>query len=126
MKLPVVGDRFYRVVTNDHRGIPPKTDWVVVTKIGRKWASFLKEDKESYAHLGGRFDIETGFIDGQGFGPGGRIYDSEEAYRKAVRADRLWAELTKAVRGLWRRPEKVGEIEILRAADALGLRLESE
>jgi hypothetical protein len=121
----LVGQRFFRV-TPMHGSRPPYTDWVSVTKVGRKWAEFVVVGKETYNHLGGRFDIETFGVDGRGFSDAGRVYVSEDAYYASTRASALWEELHRQLGRMWNRPDNIDELAILKAADALGIKLEGE
>ena len=126
MRLPVVGDRFYRVRDSLRHGFPPTCDWVVVEKVGRTWATAHDERHPDYKHLKCRFDIQTGRLHHDGFSSAGRVYDSEEAYLTAVRCKDLWSELQQALRNQWAVPDGVTEIDILKAADALKIKLKGE
>lgn len=114
-----VGDRLFAV---SRVGIRIDARWIVVDKIGRKWAEFRSEGRTSF----GRFDIETMKIDGGSFTSAGRVYPSEDAYREVLRLDELWTELRRRIDQTYIRPLHLTEISILKAADALGIRLESE
>lgn len=123
MKPVIVGATFVRVVTNNSRST--SIDEVTVTKVGRKWASITKE-WNGRPYDAGRFNKETGLLDGGGYSSPGRVYDDREAYDRQVRVEALWREFNRAVRDQYGVPNGVGEIEILKAADALGIRLKGE
>jgi hypothetical protein len=109
------GDRFFRV--RPSRGDrPPQTDWITVESVGRKWANFGCW----------RFNTETMIVDDGQFSAKTRVYRSEEDYHASVRLDALWREFRHQIDRSYTRPEKADELAILKAADALGLRLKEE
>jgi hypothetical protein len=120
----LVGQRLFRVEPQ-HGSRPPWTYWIRVTKVGRRWAEFKRADG-AYTSFGGRFDMETMRVDNRGFGDAGRVYGSEEEYQRTVRVNVLWRELRQKLDRMWNRPDKVDELAILKAADALGIKLEGE
>lgn len=124
MRLPVVGDIFFKVVTLNVK--TPQTSHVRVTKVGRTWATFETVGSEQYRHMGGRFDIQTGRLHHENFTSPGRVYDDEAAYQTAMRCKELWREFRRRLDHQYSVPDGVSEVEILKAADALKIKLESE
>ena len=120
-----VGDRLFVAIAVRRSGVVDSTYWVTVTKVGRRWAEFQREGL-GWRHAEHRFDLDTMRLDGAGFSSPGRVYPSEEAYRTETRLNELWSELRNRFDRLYMRPDGVDEIRILKAADALGRRLESE
>lgn len=110
-----VGDRFYRVRPNHNRDAT--TDWIIVTKVGRKWAEFVSEERPESEWFGGRFNMETFAIDGGGFTSPGRIYRTVDDYTAATRANALWGQLNERLCRLYRRPEHFDEATIRAIAE---------
>ena len=126
MRLPVVGDRFYRVTDSLRHGFPPTCDWVKVEKVGRTWATACPEGREEWSRARVRFNVLTGRLHHEGFSSPGRVYDDEEAYRTAERCKGLWQEFQSKLRNQYAVPDGVTEIDILKAADALKIKLKGE
>jgi hypothetical protein len=122
MRRPVVGDRFYRVETLNHR--EPRCGGVVVEKVGRTWATAYPEGRPNFKHLKCRFDMETGRLHHEGFSSPGRVYDDEKTYKDAVRCETMWSEFRRKLNGQYAIPDGVTELDILKAADALKMKLE--
>lgn len=116
------GDRFFSVSANRR----PRLAWVVVKEVGRKWARYVTEGYERVEHFGGRFDLETFAIDGGRFGAPGRVYRTEEEYHTKIRTAALWDDFRRRIDRSFTRPAHLTDIAILKAADALGMKLESE
>lgn len=121
------GDRFFRV---SHVGRSPRCDWVVVVRVGRKWAEIVREDlvkrfPDRADWRTDRFEIETMNLDGGRFTSPGRVYRTEEEYRDRLLRDRLWTDFRRQVVHIYT-PRDLTAINILKAADALGLRLKEE
>lgn len=117
------GDRFL-LVQRLHRGDVRKT-WVTVTKVGRRWAEY-QPDGRTWRQTDDRFDMNSGHIDGAQFSSPGRAYRTEEEYETHERLKRLWADLRKTIDRAYTIPEGVTDLDILRAADALKIRLKEE
>jgi len=64
---------------------------VQIAKLGRKWA-FLKET------WAGRFDMETGYIDGKGFTSPGRVFEDQLVYEEYCRTQLAWTALGRVFR----------------------------
>ena len=98
------GQKLYHVERGRGRGSD-----VTVATVGRKW--FTLEEKWR-----GRFLIETGMVDGCGYTPTARCYESKTIYEEATAAqqetDALWRRL-----GTYPRPKLT--IEQVRAIAAI-------
>lgn len=116
------GDRFFSVRSNRR----PREAWIVVTKVGRRWADYVTDGYEAAPHFGGRFDIETLRIDGGRFSSPGRVYRTEDEYREQARLSVIWQAFRTKVDRSYQPPDKVGVVDILKAADALRFRLKEE
>jgi hypothetical protein len=75
-----------------------------ITKIGRKWVTL-----KGYH---GRFDMETGWIDGGDYLSPGRVWTSKEEYEAEVAADAAWKELRDLFGRCGSRPSHMSEPEI--------------
>lgn len=115
-----VGDRLFSV-TGDFGRAEKRTAWVRVTKVGRRWAEY-QEESFDWRHSGHRFDLETMKIDGGGLSSPGRVYRSEEEYQASLRVAALWRRFCRSVERA--SPNGLTEVDILKAADALKIRLD--
>lgn len=118
------GDRFYRV---RFRGRRVDTDWIVVTSVGRRWASFVPEGsglKHAPPGPGYRFDKDTMKLDGGAFTNRGSVYRDAEEYEWAVRDEKLWEHFRRALDRMYRKPDNVNDVAIFKAAEALGIKME--
>jgi hypothetical protein len=120
-----VGDRLLLVEPNVRSGGAPRLSWIRVIKVGRIWAEYQPENR-TWRCKDDRFNMETMRGDGGGFGATARVYADEATYHAATRADELWRELRKRFDRLYQRPPHLDEIGVLKAADALGIKLDSE
>ena len=125
LKPPIIGATYYCARGDYGRG-PNQFCDVKVTKIGRKWATFEQVGYEGRAHMGGRFNISNGRLDGGDFSSPGRVFNDEAHFHNRQREKKLWEEFKDRLRHQFSVPDGVGEIEILKAADALGFRLKGE
>lgn len=120
------GDRFYRVRHLRARSV--EADWVRVTKVGRKWAEFVRakyfKAGEPPRSPAGRFDMETLKLDGGSFTSPGSVYRTADEYEWAVREEKLWEQFRRALDRLHRKPDNVNDVAIFKAAEALGIKLE--
>ncbi len=120
-----VGDRLFSA--EPRTGGRFHTGFVVITKIGRRWADISRIRSDGYGTFAyGRFDIETGKLDGGHFSAPGRVFADEAAWRAQVRLESLWREFRDKVRDQYLIPDRITDINILKAADALNIRLKGE
>jgi hypothetical protein len=84
MKLEV-GQKIFCAWGNSWRKKENHFSEEIITKVGRKWASFGFREK---------VDIETGWIDGGQYTSPGKCYLSEEDYRKETALREAWRELS--------------------------------
>lgn len=119
------GDRLFRAQRGHRQNDPLRTDWIVVSKVGRKWAEFHPEGQK---HPGkwslGRFNIEDGRLDAE-FGYGGLIHRNEEAFTAHTAAVETWGKLYRKLQ--WKAlPPGVTEADILTAAELLKVDLSDD
>lgn len=120
-----VGARLLRVEDVDRRGKPPLKTWVIVTTIGRKWASFEDENHRGRPHMGGRFDLDSFRLDGGGFTSMGRVWLDELDYDLASEAKETWRRFKTAMRDNWSDypPNGLDAGDIREIAKRLGMEL---
>ena len=106
-----VGQQLFWEPTNSHR---ESTRMVVVTRVGRKWATLDN---------GERVDLDTLWADGGQYSSPGRCWPSEQAYRVALEADQIWMAFKRSIQ-LQGRNGAVTAQDIRRAAAILYLQLE--
>lgn len=63
---------------------------IIVTKVGREWASTVWEDGGNEAH---RINLITLRAHGEGYASPGEAYLSEQAYKDHVYIQRCWVEI---------------------------------
>jgi hypothetical protein len=99
-----------------HDNSRPSTGYeVVVTRVGRKWAT-LKDC--------GRIDKSTLWRDGEGYAPPGRCWLSKDAWEQEKRVASAWDDLCRRISGAWRRrPDSVTVENIAAAAALLGIEM---
>ena len=91
-----------------------KPNWVEIEKIGRKWATLGRN--------AGRVDMNTLYLDGQGYTSPGRCYLSEEEWQDAQRAEDVWRRFVQQI-NYGRRPRAATVQQIEQAAALLGIEL---
>ena len=110
-KQLAVGDTLWLVYIETRQRNPRE---IVVSKVGRKWIYF--DDGRS------RFDMETKMVDAGVYRSDAVIYESKEAYVKAVSLRLLWQKFYLEVAGRYRAPIKgITEDMLNQAAKLLGL-----
>lgn len=82
-----VGDRLYCVPHDTRFG---RKEWLIVSKVGRKW---LALSREGSSHVWGRCDRDTLTIDNGGYSTRHELYRSEGEYQQKVELQRVWREL---------------------------------
>ena len=114
-----VGARLLWVERPRWTGGSPTKKWIVVTKVGRRWASFLPEG----SRIEDRFDMDTFYVDGHGYSPRGRIYADEWEHEMAVEATETWAKFKAAAYRAGAVPDGMDAKDIMLIAKRLGLNL---
>jgi hypothetical protein len=82
---------FYRITYRRGDVVAPVP--VVVSKIGRKWVSISRN-----GHDAGRFDPESGYVDGGQFSSPGRVWRSAAEHDAEAERVRVWDLLKSAIR----------------------------
>ena len=90
---------------------------ILVTKVGRKWATFVDAEKPNLKHLGGRFDVETWEIDGRDYGSPGKVYRDAADREEAIKLDAAWKEVARQMP--WIRPRDAEAADIARLRSLL-------
>ncbi len=101
MSALTVGQRLYVVPTQRHQGDPK---WIVVEKIGRRWATCHTPDRYRFPY---RVDKNTLRVDNGGYGSPPQCYVSEEAYQVERDRSALWKELRGRVDRAYEVPAQV-------------------
>ena len=97
-----VGDELFLV---DHIGRAVRKGPVIVTKVGRKWASIV--DKADARFERPRINLDNWICDGGNYTSPGRCYASQEEYEAEQRLSLGWNELQKRMRDQWSRPPHI-------------------
>lgn len=119
-----VGGRYLKVEDVDRRGRPVVRKWIIVTKIGRRWAEFYPEGDERYKHLHGRFDLDNFRLDGHGYQSLGAVWIDEWDYEMHVEKREVWRQFHNAVRQHYGEPPaNVDAGDIRQIAKRLGFDL---
>lgn len=118
-----VGQEVWFVPTDERRRKDART--LVVMKVGRKWADVgftvgLPGDKNYGPHLQGRINIETLWMDGEGYqSPPGRCWLSHEAWEQEESRRAAWRELKGFIEHKYSAPEHLSEAVIRQALTLL-------
>jgi hypothetical protein len=115
-----VGDRLWLV---EARGRTTQGNYVIVSKVGRKWATIT--DAEHPARQRGRIDLRSLYVDNSGFGLRDRCYLSRQQYEDEVAADKAWREFRSEISTAFRRPSHVTINMIEQAKAALARSVQS-
>lgn len=86
---------------------------VAITAIGRRWATLAGRE--------GRFDIETGALDGGDFASPGEVYRSRDEWETKQALASTWSKFRQAVDQSWRPPVGATVEAIAQARALLGL-----
>jgi hypothetical protein len=113
------GDRLFRVQDGRNSSAPKRTDWVVVTKVGRKWVDFAPEGQEPRKWNSGRFDVEDGRIDGGQWQSPGSVHKDEAAWRAHEAVKAAWKDFRWTIERRYAPAPGVSEADILKAAELL-------
>ncbi len=73
----------------------PRTYQATVTKVGRKWVEFQRND--GWRSKDDRFDHESMRLDGGAMGWRGRVYADEAEYVLDCEIERAWTELVRSL-----------------------------
>lgn len=82
-----LGQRLVAVWSPYRHRDPPRLQDILVTKVGRKWATFVDAAKPDLSHLGGRFDLETWILDAGDSMHSGRVHRNRQDYERQAALD---------------------------------------
>jgi hypothetical protein len=71
---------------------------ILVTKVGRTWATYVDaESPDGPAWKGGRFHLESWRIDGGNMSSPGEVFTDRAAYDRQVKVQAAWADMARRV-----------------------------
>lgn len=107
-----VGQKLY---VNYNRRAPA---WAIITKVGTKWLE-LDGGKD-------RASVETLALDGRGYAPPGRCYESLDAWKREKELGIAWRSLRAAIDRAYVAPSGVTAEVIAQVAEMLGFQTPSK
>lgn len=88
--------------------------YYTVAKVGRKWVTLVGRT--------GRFEKETGLLDGGIYTSPGRAWLSKEAYDASCRVERKWSLFRRTVSGHTVKPNHIGEADLDNLLQLMGVK----
>jgi hypothetical protein len=114
-----LGARLVAAKTGRRSSDPPVFQDILVTKVGRKWATYVDAENPNRRHLAGRFDLESWTIDGGDYISPGRVYTDRAAYERRKRVQEAWEDMTRRVP--YQAPENIAMSNVNQVRRHMGL-----